>query len=179
MDPLSTSVLFEQFLAQRRYLKNVTPSTIEWYQTAFKALQKAHATPTPVLTKSSLQQFVVSLRQRGVKPVSCNTYIKALNAFCLWLREEGHHTERLELSLLKVEQRIIQTLTDEHLQLLLTQKPKRFDQWLHALVCLLLDAGLRIEEGMLVDAALANGGSDNVTVVLANYHIPKLKDERA
>jgi integrase/recombinase XerD len=149
MDPLSTSALFEQFLAQRRYLKNVTPSTIEWYQTAFKALQKAHDTPTPAFTKSSLQQFVVSLRQRGVKPISCNTYIKALNAFCLWLRDEGHHTDRLELSLLKVEQRIIQTLTDEQLQLLLTQKPKRFDQWrLHALVCLLLDAGLRIEEAL-------------------------------
>jgi hypothetical protein len=27
MDPLSTCLLFEQFLAQRRYLKNVTPST--------------------------------------------------------------------------------------------------------------------------------------------------------
>ena len=41
MDPLSTSVLFSQFLDQRRYLKNVTPSTIEWYETAFKALQRA------------------------------------------------------------------------------------------------------------------------------------------
>lgn len=30
MDPLSTCALFEQFLAQRRYLKNVTPSTIEY-----------------------------------------------------------------------------------------------------------------------------------------------------
>jgi integrase/recombinase XerD len=149
MDLLSTSFLFQQFLDQRRFLKNVTPSTIEWYQTAFKALQKAHATPNPTLSKSSLQQFVVSVRQRGVKPVSCNTYIKALNAFCLWLRDEGHHPERLELPLLKVERRIIQTLTDEHLQMLLTQKPKRFDQWrLHALVCLLLDAGLRIEEAL-------------------------------
>jgi site-specific recombinase XerD len=95
MDPLSTSAVFEQFLAQRRYLKNVTPSTIEWYETAFKALQKAHQTSTRGLTKSSLQQFVVSLRQRGVKPISCNTYIKALNAFCLWLRDEGHHIDRL------------------------------------------------------------------------------------
>ena len=43
MDPLSTCLLFEQFLAQRRYLKNVTPST-----------------DSPPLTKSSLQQFVVS-----------------------------------------------------------------------------------------------------------------------
>lgn len=37
MDPLSTCDLFGQFLTERRYLKNVAPSTIEWYQTAFKA----------------------------------------------------------------------------------------------------------------------------------------------
>jgi hypothetical protein len=72
MDLLSTSRLFEQFLAQRRYLKNVTPSTIEWYETAFKALQREHGID-PVLSKSSLQSFVTALRQRGVKPISCNT----------------------------------------------------------------------------------------------------------
>ena len=149
MDPLSTSLLFEQFLAQRRYLKNVTPSTIEWYQTAFKALQKILGADLPPLTKSALQAFVVAVRQRGVQPVSCNTYIKALNAFCLWLHEEGHLVERLQLPLLKVEQRIIQTLSDQSMQTLLRQRPKGFDQWrLHALVCLLLDAGLRIDEGL-------------------------------
>jgi len=102
MDPLSTCLLFEQFLAQRRYLKNVTPSTLEWYQTAFKALQKVLGADVPPLTKSLLQQFVVAIRLRGVQPVSCNTYIKALNAFCLWLHEEGHLAERLQLPLLKV-----------------------------------------------------------------------------
>jgi hypothetical protein len=70
MDPLSTSLLFEQFLAQRRYLKNVTPSTIEWYQTAFKALQKILGTDLPPVTKSALQAFVVAVRQRGVQPVT-------------------------------------------------------------------------------------------------------------
>ena len=83
MDPLSTSALFLQFLAQRRYLNNVTPSTIEWYETAFKALQRELQTPDPLLTKQTLQQFVVGLRQRNVKPVSCNTYIKAINALSL------------------------------------------------------------------------------------------------
>ena len=87
MDLLAT-FLFEQFLAQRRYLRNVTPSTIERYQTAFKALQRALGADVPPLTESALQQFVVAARERGVKPVSCNTYIKALNAFCLWLHEE-------------------------------------------------------------------------------------------
>jgi integrase/recombinase XerD len=142
-------LLFEQFLAQRRYLRSVTPSTIEWYETAFKALQKALGADLPPLTKPSLQQFVVSVRQRGVKPVSCNTYIKALNAFCLWLHAEGHLVERLKLPLLKVEQRIVQTLSDPSIQALLSQKPKQFDHWrLHAFVCLLLDAGLRIEEAL-------------------------------
>ena len=149
MDLLSTSFLFSQFLDQRRYLKNVTPGTIEWYETAFKAFQRAHDTRDPPLTKASLQQFVVSARQRGVKPISCNTYIKALNAFCLWLRDEGLASERVELSLLRVEKRLIVTLTDEQMQVLLHQKPKRFDAWrLHALICLLLDVGLRIEEAL-------------------------------
>ena len=149
MDPLSTCVLFEQFLAERRYLRNVTTSTLEWYETAFKALQKTLGADVPPLTKSNLQQFVVAMRQRGMKPVSCNTYIKAVNAFCLWLHDEGHVEERLQLSLLRVEQRVLQTLSDRSMQTLVNQKPKRFDDWrLHALVCLLLDTELRIDEAL-------------------------------
>src|SRR4029453_15189444 len=101
MDPLASCFLFEQFLAQRRYLHNVTPSTIEWYETAFKALQRASGDESPHLTKSSLQNFVVALGGGNVKPVSVNTYIKAMNAFCRWLHIEGHHAVHLELSLLK------------------------------------------------------------------------------
>ena len=134
MDPLSTCVLFEQFLVERRYLRNVTASTLEWYQTAFKSLQKTLGADVPPLTKSNLQQFVIAMR--GMKPVSCNTYIKAVNAFCLWLHDEGHLDERVQLSLVKVEQRVLRTLSDRSMQTLLHQKPKRFDDWrLHALVC--------------------------------------------
>ena len=40
-------------------------------------------------------------------------------------------------------------LSDDTMQVLPSQKPKRFDEWrLHAIVCLLLDAGLRIEEAL-------------------------------
>jgi integrase/recombinase XerD len=142
-------VLFEQFLAERRYLRNVTTSTLEWYETAFKSLQKHLGVDVPPLSKSNLQGFVVAIRQRGVKAVSCNTYIKAVNAFCLWLHNEGHHAERLQLPLLKIEQRVIQTLSDESMRTLVSQKPRTFDQWrLHALVCLLLDTGLRIDEAL-------------------------------
>jgi hypothetical protein len=86
-DLLSSANLFKQFLNGRRYLKNVTPDTIEWYETAWKALPRTLGTDAPPITKTSLQSFVVKMRQRDVKPISVNTYIKALNAFCRWLHE--------------------------------------------------------------------------------------------
>jgi hypothetical protein len=55
-----------------------------------------------------------------VKPISCNTYIKALNAFCKWLHDEGHAPERLESATLRLEKRMLQTLTDEQMQTLLS-----------------------------------------------------------
>jgi hypothetical protein len=45
------------------------------------------ASPTLIST-TDLRHFVVALRERGVKPVTCNTWIRALNAFCRWLHEQ-------------------------------------------------------------------------------------------
>ena len=66
MDLLSTSRLFDDFLAQRRYLKNVTPSTIEWYETAFKAVQRTHGVD-PVMSKAAQAPapFKRTLLQQG------------------------------------------------------------------------------------------------------------------
>lgn len=92
---------------------------------------------------------MVASRHRGVKPVSVNTYIKALNAFCEWLHDEGHHAERLQLPLLKLEKRVLETLTDDQLKVLLTWKPKGFEQHrLHALIAVVLDPGVRVEEAL-------------------------------
>lgn len=60
-----------------------------------------------------------------------------------------HLAERLKVPPMKVEKRIIQTLTDDQMQMLLSVRPKRLDHWrLRTLVCLLLDCGLRIEEAL-------------------------------
>ena len=45
--PLAT--LFEQFLKERTYLKNVTPRTIVWYRIAFQSYCRALGTATPDL----------------------------------------------------------------------------------------------------------------------------------
>ena len=95
MHPLDP--LFQQFLRERTYVQNVTPKTREWYDAAWKAFtraQTASATPrstSPVIARTDLQDFVIHLRERGVKPVSCNTWLRAMNAFCRWLHERGSY----------------------------------------------------------------------------------------
>jgi integrase/recombinase XerD len=119
----------------------------------------------PPVTKVSLHHFVITTRQRNVKPVSVNTHIKALNAFCRWLHEEGHHSQRLELPLLKLEKRVLPTLTDEQMSALLTTKPKGFVGCrLHALIAFVLDTGVRIDEALTVRARAVDYDNLLVTV---------------
>jgi hypothetical protein len=84
--PLAT--LCDQFRQERRYLKNVTPSTLIWYQVVFKNY-RAVIRDGGLPTKASLQQLVIALRGRGIRPVTVDTYIAAMNAFRRWLYEEA------------------------------------------------------------------------------------------
>lgn len=62
MDRLSQ--LFEQFLRERTYVNNVTASTREWYETAWKAFRAAQAgaperpSSAPLIAKADLQHQV-------------------------------------------------------------------------------------------------------------------------
>ncbi len=49
----------------------------------------ANAITATTVTRSHLSTFVVALRDRGVKPVTLNTWLRAINAYCRWLHEEG------------------------------------------------------------------------------------------
>jgi site-specific recombinase XerD len=85
--------LLRQFLRERKYLRNVSPQTIEWYETAWKAFRDSATsclTDPASLNRSHLEQFIYALRDRGVRPITCNTWPKALNAFCCWLQPPLH-----------------------------------------------------------------------------------------
>ena len=71
-------VSFEQFIKERVYLLNVPPKTVEWYQQTFRWL----GTPTP--TEEELKTLVLNMRERGLKPTSCNSRVRAVNAFLRW-----------------------------------------------------------------------------------------------
>jgi hypothetical protein len=59
---------FIRFLDERRWLLNVTPKTLEWYEETFKLLRRLQPTlAEPAdLTRSTLNEFVVKMRERGL-----------------------------------------------------------------------------------------------------------------
>lgn len=70
---MSLDQLFEQFLRECTYVHNVTPKTRDWYQSAWHAFKQSQPRPATEIIKADLLAFVVHLRERGVKPVSCAT----------------------------------------------------------------------------------------------------------
>lgn len=160
--PLAT--LSDQFLKERTYFKNVTPRTLVWYQVAFKNYRASvGADDTALPTKASLQQFIIHERDRGLRPVTCNTYIGAMNAFCAWLHQEGHIPERVKMPKLRVERRVLTLLNDGQMRMLIGYKPKTFRQArLHLAVLLIMDTGLRISEAL----SLRHGDVDFDNLIL-------------
>ena len=138
---------FDDFIKSRRYLKNVTAKTVSWYHDSFTAFRRFH--PTDEYSKESLQAFVIALRDSGVSAISCNTYCRAVNAYLRWLHEEGCVTEVLRIPPLKTEKKVLATFSRAQVDAFLNLKPRLFSEYrLHALLALLLDCGLRIEEAL-------------------------------
>jgi integrase/recombinase XerD len=131
---------FEQFVKERRYLHNVSERTIQWYEESFKWLGRFEA------TEQGLKDFVIAMRQAGLKPISCNNRIRVANAYCKWAKLPLH------IDRLKEEQRQLPTLTADQLGTLLAFRPRGFYQSrLYTVILTLADTGLRIEEALCLE----------------------------
>jgi integrase/recombinase XerD len=127
----------ENFILERRYLKNVTQKTIIWYGSSFKAFEGA------LDSTESVKSRIIELRNRGVSPVSVNTYLRCIKAYYRWLGKEWI------IPRLQVEQKILRTLSAEDIQVLIHFKPTKFaERRTHILTLLILDTGLRISEAL-------------------------------
>lgn len=139
--------MFEQFIKELQYLKNLSPLTIKSYRQAYGRYCKFSGENDILPTKASLNQFVIKMREAGLKPTSCNISIRAINSYLGWLYENEFVKERLRIKQLKAERKVIEPYTDEELHKVLSFKPKDFyEHRLAVLAALLIDTGCRIEE---------------------------------
>jgi site-specific recombinase XerD len=143
--------LFEQFVKERIYLKNVTPKTVYFHRQAWTSFSKHLPQIENVkdLSKSIITEYLVKLRESGIKTVSINTYCRSLNAFFVWLHENELIREKLKIPKLPVEKELVKTVPEDNLKALLSFKPSTFgEKRVHTLCLTIIDTGIRIEEAL-------------------------------
>jgi integrase/recombinase XerD len=144
---------FEQFITERKYLHNVSPRTIEWYEQTFNWLRKYEP------SAAGCKAFVIGMREGGLKSISCNSRIRVANAYFRWANLPLH------IGRLKEEETILPTMTDMQVGKVIAVKPKTFyEHRLYAIVLTLLDTGMRIDEALTLRAEQVDFENMLVTV---------------
>jgi len=138
---------FDDYVQDRKYARNVAPKTVAWYADVWRAFGRHLNTESAQSIRDSVRHAVADLLAKGNKPVSLNSWLTGVRAYCLWLHAEGHLAERPKVSLLKCEQKVLATFSPAQVQRLLSFKPKGANQTrVHVAACLMLDCGLRLSE---------------------------------
>jgi len=119
--------MFDQFLQERKYLLNCSPKTLRHYESAFRWYD-----PDP-------KCCVMKMREAGLRPVSCNSYITMLNAYLHW---KG---ETFRIPKLKFEHPIPPTFSHADISKIMKVMPISRVQ---VLLLTLADTGLRLGEAL-------------------------------
>lgn len=146
---LSIVALSASFIAERRYLHNVSPKTLEWYRCSFRAFE-------PYLTTVSdqnelrlaVKKAVMEMSEAGkLSPTSINDYARCINAFLKWLKDEGHIAERISIAKIKTPEKAPTLLTNQQVSALIRYTPRnRIERRVHMMMLVVLDTGLRADE---------------------------------
>ena len=144
---------FSEFIHERQFLSNVSPSTLEWYKHSFKWLDTASP------SQDNLKAAVLKMRAKGLRATGCNSAIRAINTYLHWT-DTGSEVKcspackHPKIAQLKEPQLVLPTFTEQQIRLLVAWKPEgKYQQRLHLLTLFLLDTGCRITEALTLHIA--------------------------
>ncbi|MGA3205579.1 MAG: hypothetical protein ABSF12_24050, partial [Bryobacteraceae bacterium] len=88
---MRTNELFAQFTRERQYLNNVTPKTLEWYDTSWKKFAPfiGSALNEGELSQKVKEAQIAMSSQGNLSPHTINTYSRPIQTFTNWLLENG------------------------------------------------------------------------------------------
>ena len=82
------------------------------------------------LSKEDIYYFINQLNEDGLKVATINHYLRELKAFFNWAFVSGYLNEKIEIKLIKAQEIIKETYTEEELQKLLVEpKENTFTPW--------------------------------------------------
>ena len=155
---------FDDYVCDRKYVRNVSPKTLLWYKDIQRAFGPYLKTDSPQVFRESVMAAVRFHLERGVKPVSVNSWLTGVRAYGIWLWKEGKLPEKPRIELLKYERKILATLTNKQIISLtrvmsVVKSPAMLRRGMVAVT--ILDTGLRASE--VLGLTKENCDLDNLT----------------
>ena len=130
----------EKFIQHRVYLTGVSEQTVKRYRWSFKAFDGC------LDSKDAVVERIAQLKGRGVNHITINSYLRAVNAYFMWLHTE-HGKEKLRIPKLKEEQKILSTLSTDAVSAIVRYKAVGTNlRRAHMVTLVALDTGLRASE---------------------------------
>jgi integrase/recombinase XerD len=153
--------LFNRYLKEMKYLRNFSERTITTYQyTKLRWDKYAGGMPTA----EKLDQFIIGMRENGLKATTCNVSVRAFNAFLTWLKGQGKVGD-IRLKKLPIEKRQMRVFSDEDVKKVLAFKPKtKNERRIYTVFCTILDTGLRISECLSIEVSRVNFDTLTISV---------------
>ena len=120
------------------------PAHVTTYRTGINAFRNAVGNDSE-LTKTDLQHFVISMRERGLTAGGCNMYIRTINGFLTWLHEDGRVPARQRVKLLTNPPKALAGFSDTEMRRVVALRPTgRIERRSWSPFVCLLDTGIRI-----------------------------------
>ena len=116
------SEVFDIYKVEKSAL-GLSSSTLQSYNDSIQRLTTSLQVDNPFLQdfeKSDILEFIFCLQENGIRTASINHYLRDIRAFFNWCYKEGYMERKIEIKLIKAQETIKETYTDEELQLLLT-----------------------------------------------------------
>jgi integrase/recombinase XerD len=139
--------IFNQFIKEKIYLANVSARTVKTYKDALSSHKRLVGNVEP--TKQMLIDWVIKMTEAGLSAFTTNKNIRSFNTFLTGYLENDYTTDNLRIKKLEEPQKVLKTFSDQPLRTLLNWKPKDFyGHRLYAVIVLLIDTGIRIDEAL-------------------------------
>jgi integrase/recombinase XerD len=154
----------EGFLRAGLYLRNWSQRTLRTYRQGLQSLYQTLPADQQIPTKEQLGAWIIGLREKGLTPGGCNMYIRTVNSFLSWLREEGESAPT-PLKLLRAPKHQLALLSSADVRALMMFKPASdVEHRTRTLILLLLDTGIRIDEALGIERGRIN--LDDLTLIV-------------
>lgn len=113
--------VFELFRTEK-IAYGVSEKTIENYNESLKRFKQVLELDDPIvneINKEDIIIFISEMKEVGVKPVTINHYLRELRAFFNWCHQEHYIDEKIEVKLIKGQESVKETYTEDELKKLL------------------------------------------------------------